>query len=105
METIWSRIADAVAAQGGTPRRWASSAIPAIAQIFPGMYLPMLEMTQTRAASHQPSSGPHPASILRHDSISRAYVKSTSTRLAATQAGLKVSSRDDRRTSSQFAAR
>src|ERR1041385_8744704 len=87
IETTCSRIAEAVAAQAGTPFRRASIAIPAIAQTFPGRYFPMLESTQTRAASGHGSLGPQPASILRHDSISSPEVARTRRRLGATSRG------------------
>jgi len=46
----WSTTAELVAAQAAIPACWAITAMPAIAQTFPGTYLPRLDTVQIRAA-------------------------------------------------------
>jgi len=68
---------------GATPACCAMSAMPAIAQTFPGTYLPRLETVQMRAAAHAPSSWPQLASMNRQAQIRSAYMAQTTSALAA----------------------
>src|SRR5213594_755530 len=94
--------ADPVAAHGATPASCAMSAMPAMAQTWPGRYFPRLETVQIRAAVQASRDWPQAASMVRQATISRAYISHTVTALSTTQAGSILQASGWERSASQF---